>query len=440
MPGYDPLLDFFSLLRPSTGSQLVRRMPILDLIIKTLGDAGLVNVYVGYSAPSSDQTTTAWLLPQNPSWQGPGVVMLWDTSQNGGLGGYMPATPSLFWAMLQASGIPAPPIGPPAPVVDSYGGFINKFRNGTMAIWQRGSTVTAPTPGGGLTADGWQVNPAGANVQVNRVPGRQLTRNALQIQGTAGNTGITVFQRIESYACAPLSGQLCTVQGQLYNGAGVTITPQISTYYPSSPDSFSSGSIAIVTPTPIQPCPPGQWTQIAFSFQNPVQSNGLQIDFILGNNFGSASQTVLLTEFDIRATPGVALGINMSPPPPELRPYHAELQFCQRYFWRWQPGAGSRLAGAAVTNNELQADFGLFPTQMRTLNSVTDGNLSDLLIYDGVGGNGAPGASAFAAFSNQGYGYVNYTNIAGNPLTPGHAGFAVSTAGLYHIDFNGEIF
>jgi hypothetical protein len=46
----------------------------------------------------------------------------------------------------------------------------------------------------------------------------------------------------------------------------------------------------------------------------------------------TAGQSMQVSEFDLRATPGVSIGLNASPPPCELRNIAFEQDFCQRYY------------------------------------------------------------------------------------------------------------
>ena len=65
---------------------------------------------------------------------------------------------------------PSPPPPPPPPSLPrSAGGLVNKFRNGTMDIWQRGTSSLTATTSGAYTADGWIVLPTGASVTCSQV-------------------------------------------------------------------------------------------------------------------------------------------------------------------------------------------------------------------------------------------------------------------------------
>lgn len=98
---YDPTTDFMALFR-QTSSGAVRSVqsPVIDIVLSALSRAGLFTLSVSATAPTANQTTTAWLQPAVPSWSAEGTLWLW----NAGTAEYEPATPALFYDLLQASG------------------------------------------------------------------------------------------------------------------------------------------------------------------------------------------------------------------------------------------------------------------------------------------------------------------------------------------------
>ncbi len=217
--------------------------------------------------------------------------------------------------------------------VGGPGGMVNKFRNGTMDLWQRGTSMTVTTSGG-YTADGWIVLPTGASVTAAQAGGRLITKNSLQVTGAASVTDLIVKQRIESLIAAAFCSQTVTVQAQVYNGTGGAITPKLSVNRATGQDNGTYTNVD-VNAVSLQSCPASAWTQISYTFSANANSyNGLEVVFDFGNNFGANTKTVQITECDIRVTPGATSGLNSNPPPPELRPVFAELPFCQRYYWQ----------------------------------------------------------------------------------------------------------
>jgi hypothetical protein len=108
----------------------------------------------------------------------------------------------------------------------AFAGSINKVRNGTLDIWQRGISITVPTSGA-YTADGWIVVPTGASVSIAKGSPRLLTAASLTITGATGVTDALIRQRIEGLIAAPLSSQTVTVQAQVFNNTGTAITPTL---------------------------------------------------------------------------------------------------------------------------------------------------------------------------------------------------------------------
>jgi Major tropism determinant N-terminal domain len=212
-------------------------------------------------------------------------------------------------------------------------GFLNKFRNATMDVWQRGTSSLTVTTSGSYTADGWIVLPTGASVTAAQAGGRLLTKNSLQVTGATSVTDLIIKQRIESYIAAAFCSQTVTVQAQVYNNTGGSITPTLTVKHAASQDVWTSPTTD-VSAASLQACANGAWSQVAYTFAANANSyNGLEISFDFGNNFSANTKSVQITECDIRVTPGATAGAtNSNPPPVELRPVAAELAFCQRYF------------------------------------------------------------------------------------------------------------
>lgn len=93
---YAPTIDFLALLRQTAGGVRDARMPGLDYILAALARAGMFQLWTGQTAPTVNQSTTAWLLPSLPSWVAEGTVLLWNVLTNA----YEPATPALWNALL----------------------------------------------------------------------------------------------------------------------------------------------------------------------------------------------------------------------------------------------------------------------------------------------------------------------------------------------------
>jgi hypothetical protein len=318
--------------------------------------SAVINAPYGYIAIVSN-ASGRWTIVD----QGPQVLEL------NGLTGDV-ALAATDGAVIAASGTTVSIGGP--------GGMVNKFRNATMDVWQRGTSGTATTTAGPTTQtgpDGWYIVPTGASVTWAQAGGRLLTKSSLQVTGATSVTDLIIKQRIESLIAAALCSQTVTMQAQVYNGTGAAITPKLTVNRPSAQDNYASVT-ADVNAVSLQSCANGAWTLVAYTFAaNAASYNGLEIVFDFGNNFGAGTKTVQITECDIRVTPGAATGLNSNPPPPELRPITAELPACQRYLYSIFPnllhGMVSEVGMADGTGGAVGAVK--FPVTMRAVPTLT---------------------------------------------------------------------
>jgi hypothetical protein len=93
---YTPTTDFLALLRQTSGGVRVESLPGLDFVIAALSRSGLFSVSIGQTAPTSNQISTAWFKPAQPSWSAEGALYLW----NAATAQYEPATMALWLAFL----------------------------------------------------------------------------------------------------------------------------------------------------------------------------------------------------------------------------------------------------------------------------------------------------------------------------------------------------
>jgi len=270
---------------------------------------------------------------------------------------------------------------PAAKLSEIGGGHLNKFRNGTMDLWQRGTSALAATTSGAYTADGWIVLPTGASVTAAQAGGRLTTKNSLQVTGASSVTDLIIKQRIESLIAAAFCSQTVTVQAQVYNNTGITITPKLTVNRPSAQDNYSSVT-ADVNAVSLQACANAVWSLVSYTFQaNSLSYNGLEIAFDFGNNFGANTKSLQITECDIRVTNGVPAGLCANPPPPELRMIATEIGFNQRYYQNSFNGAapaqgiganmGELQWAAANTAGNITRGYIHFPVPMRASPAVT---------------------------------------------------------------------
>lgn len=253
--------------------------------------------------------------------------------------------------------------------LNSPGGMRNKFRNGTMDIWQRGTApaLTAGTTGAQYTADGWIVQwTASASVAptIAQASGRSLTVNSLKVVGATNVTDVKVKQRIESYMSAPFNGQTVTVQAQIFNNTGGAIVPSLTINHPTTQDGFGSVTTD-VNAVSLQSCANAGWTKVAYTFTAAATTNGMEVIFDFGNNFSSNTQFIQITECDIRVTPGVTTGQNSAPPLPELRPYPVESSINYRHLYIIASGNTNTFATGTYFSTTSGFSAHPFPVTMR---------------------------------------------------------------------------
>jgi hypothetical protein len=220
-----------------------------------------------------------------------------------------------------------------------FGGYRNRFRNGTYDVAQRGTSGSVSAGATAYTLDGWLVTAAGAAVAWNQEYATSIAANHLVLTCASGITAATLTQRIESLVAIAMllgggSAQPVTVQWTVFNNSGSSFTPQITSQYPTSQDNFNSLTTDLAL-TNLQPCPNAQVTTVAYTFVPATNCfNGYQIQLALGAALNHVTGNIKIGLADVRVTPGVATGINNNPPPPEMRPVQIELLFSQRYYRR----------------------------------------------------------------------------------------------------------
>ena len=100
-------------------------------------------------------------------------------------------------------------------------------------------TAVIPTTGA-YTADGCIVAAHGRSVPCGAGWGRLLTKNSLKVTGATSVTDLKIKQRIENHIAAAFCSQTVTVQAQVYNGTGGSITPTLTVNRPSAQDNYGS--------------------------------------------------------------------------------------------------------------------------------------------------------------------------------------------------------
>jgi hypothetical protein len=195
----------------------------------------------------------------------------------------------------------------------------NRFINGAMEVWQRGTSFSTPAAGT-YTADRFFVGWTGAApATVARVTGPTGFSYALRVTGAASNTLTVVGQKIESVNIADLAGTTVTLSVVLLASSSQTFLWRAS--YANSVDNFTTDT-QIATGTWSVTTSAARYTA---NITLPSQAaNGVQINIYPANAGAFTSGTFNMTGFQIEA--GTAAT------PFERRQYGQELMLCQRYY------------------------------------------------------------------------------------------------------------
>lgn len=278
-------------------------------------------------------------------------------------------------------------------------GFANKFRNAGMMIAQRG---TSGTSNGSYSLDGWILSVGGTNItwsQVSNVslPSGGVARNGIQLTGATSNTDSALVSKIESSVSAALAGQRCTIQFTVKNNTGSTLTPVLTTRFPTALDNWA-GSTNDIAGQSFQSIANGTTAVIAYTFNASTSADlGYETLLDFGSALNSASNNITVTNADIRVTPGVTVGINNSPPPAEIRTLPDDLVFCQRYYTKsysqgvtpgttFVGGNGSQLYGTTGATGVTKGSV-WFKQTMRVAPTIVTydaaGTSGDVTYYNG---------------------------------------------------------
>jgi hypothetical protein len=329
-----------------------------------------------------------------------------------------------------------------AAAVKGSGGYVNKIRNGTLAVWTRGtsSLVTSTSSPGSYTADGWQVQQTAAVGSCAQDVGNNGARFSLRCVGATGNADTIIRQPIESYDAASLAAQTVTVQFQYKQDTGSSVTPNLSTCFAAATDNFSTCTSDLAS-TGLSACASGSWCTEAFTLSaSPGAGNGYRIE-IDCNTALSPSQHCWITAADVRVTSGVPIGINTSPPTPELRSVQAELAQCQRFLPSWRFDSVGTLNqtvgfGGAFNTTQMFVSY-KFPVTARAVpTAITISAATDFTGSDGTTAGKTLGTLVFGN-TNRDVGLLVGTVQSGTPYTVGQWSVLSSASSTAFIIWTG---
>ena len=301
---------------------------------------------------------------------------------------------------------------PYSPESFSRGGYVNRIQNAGLSVWQRGTAGTVVRTASEyyrMTADRWAIADDSVTLSWAQAPLNAASLYGLKVTGNTGASGTYIYQRLAAVDASVFAGQTITIQAAIYNGTGATITPQLTTGFPASTDTWT-GQTADLNFTNLQPCPNGTTTVVSYTFTTSSSASlGYYITFYFGNYLGSSSKYVIISQIDARVTPDLPAGqLTSSPPTPELRGHAAEVVECQQHFWRPAIASASNSLywfGSGRWFNSTTAEVYIpFPATMRAIPAVTfEGSSGQYYITTGGGLSAAAATSISAsAISTQG--------------------------------------
>jgi hypothetical protein len=322
------------------------------------------------------------------------------TGGNGPAGPTGPQGPQGIQGPTGATGATGAAGGGSTTTIIIMAAHVNKFRNGTFGVAQRGTLGSVGAGQNLYTLDGWKIEAVGAAAAWSQAYHSFISGNSLRINRASGLTACHLRQRIEGamateFLLANGGPQPVTVQFAIYNATGASITPQIATGYASARDNF-----ATVTPdialTNLQAIPNNTLGVVAYTFSpNGACNQGYEITLSFGGALNGASGHVQIGRADVRPSPGIAVGLNAAPEPPELRAAATEMVECQRYFFmapeRWMFTWLSK--GSAGTQVTL-VGVGYFPVAMRAVPTI-----SFSWDTNNLAGSGGPSINSISANS-----------------------------------------
>lgn len=264
--------------------------------------------------------------------------------------------------------------------------YADALVNGSMMVWQRGTSGSCPAGSRTYHADRWWTNPSGAAVTVSRssIQGLSTYYTKVIVGATSVTTCEIAGQRIESYLI-PYLKTTVTISAYIVNATGASLTVDLLLGTPGGADDFTtvtnrltqsltaitSGAAARVSHT------------VDISGYTNI-SNGLEIKFRTPSGaLDSGSKLVTITEIQIDRASTFSFF--------RLRPFQDEMLRCQRYYTKtfaygttpaqnWDATAAIAPAGALVMPGSgagSNPNSGLrwaFPVEMRATPTVTTFN------------------------------------------------------------------
>ena len=232
----------------------------------------------------------------------------------------------------------------------------NRFINGAMNISQRGTSFSSILSTGSYTLDRWIVSWVGAAITASQSSGAPNGfSNSLAITGAAGNSTVSVAQRIESYNVQDfIAGATITISGWFYQTTGSSISPTTNAFAPSSKDNYTS-TTSISSTASFGTVPNSTWTYLtAQLLLSGSGTSGTQI--VISSNAAILNGAVF-------AVSGLQAEIGQFATAFERRQIGTEFSLCQRYYF----SGAAAFTGGYTTGSVTVGQAINYPVSMRTV-------------------------------------------------------------------------
>ena len=237
-------------------------------------------------------------------------------------------------ATVNSSGF-STPTGSNINVPNTFG-FKNRLINGSLAVWQRGTSFTVGAATWTYTADRYAAFSNNTSTTVSQnpsVPSSGGFLKSIRLQRPSGNTGtnsLTLAQVIESENCYDLSGQSVTLSfwaktGANYSGGALTVQVTTGTAANQGVNSIFGSWTGQAYPINYNPTLTTTWTK--YTYTGTFGSGVLEAALILawtGSGTAGADDSVFVT--------GIQVELGSQATSFDFRSITQELALCQRYY------------------------------------------------------------------------------------------------------------
>lgn len=246
-----------------------------------------------------------------------------------------------------------------SPATTTIAAAKNVIINGSMDVWQRGTSFT----GGQYGADRWTSGSSANTFTVSRVTGLSDFRYALKLNLTGANTFTQIGTQIEFNNCYFLQNQTVTIsfwaQANNTNAASTALTVRTRTIAGVDGACIFAGTASDTAVTITTTA-----TRYTITKTLPATFGSLSLEFSMGSGTTNDGFTVTGVQLELGSVASAFTRTGGT--------IQGELAACQRYYWRMtSPSTGSPLGNAYATSTTAGYAHINYPVEMRTSTGAT---------------------------------------------------------------------